>query len=200
MATLRVTVYTLDNDTVVANVFLRSPTQSIRTRRRWILELRDITFGSYHTAIARARRISSCTGCLGVDHPSHLCPFPRMLGWNGPDAAGGPSYAADGYERRSLRPTTSSTTPSEAPTARRSRGHTSEASRSTLSSQTSTRSSNRRRNWDSPEPERERDHPRDRGRDRFDERRGSGPSQRPRRDNSRQPRGGREGPRKEFRR
>ncbi|RDX45782.1 hypothetical protein OH76DRAFT_1486090 [Lentinus brumalis] len=100
MATLRVSVYTLDNETVVANVFLRSPTQSIRVWRRWILELRDLTFGSYHTAIARVRRISSCAGCLGVDHPSHLCPFTRLPNWNGPESAGGNSYSVDGRERR----------------------------------------------------------------------------------------------------
>ncbi|KAI0694975.1 hypothetical protein C8T65DRAFT_698845 [Cerioporus squamosus] len=101
MATLRVTVYTLDNDTVVANVFLRSPTQSVRVWRRWIQELRELTFGSYRTAIARARRVSACAGCLGVDHPSHLCPFPQMAGWNGPETAGGPSYSVDGRELRS---------------------------------------------------------------------------------------------------
>ncbi len=104
MSSLRVTVYTLDNETVVANVFLRSPTQSIRVWRRWIQELRDLTFGSYHTAIARVRRISACAGCLGVDHPSHLCPFPRLANWNGPDSAGGTSYSVDGREKRGKQP------------------------------------------------------------------------------------------------
>ncbi|RDX39616.1 hypothetical protein OH76DRAFT_1490966 [Lentinus brumalis] len=57
MSTLRVTVYTLDNETVVANVFLRSPTQSLRVWRRWIQELRDLSFGSYHMAIARDAKL-----------------------------------------------------------------------------------------------------------------------------------------------
>ncbi|TFK92135.1 hypothetical protein K466DRAFT_627754 [Polyporus arcularius HHB13444] len=100
MSTLRVSVYTLDNETVVANVFLRSPTQSIRVWRRWIQELRELTFGSHHTAIAKVRRISACAGCLGVDHPTHLCPFTRLPNWNGPETAGGSSYSVDGRERR----------------------------------------------------------------------------------------------------
>ncbi len=93
MSSLRVTVYTLDNDTVVANVFLCSPTRSVRVWRQWVQELRVLTFGSYHTAIARARRISTCAGCSGTDHPTHLCPFPGMQGWNGPEQAGGSSYS-----------------------------------------------------------------------------------------------------------
>lgn len=104
MSTLRVSVYTLDNETVVANVFLRSPTQSIRIWRRWIQELRELSFGSFHTAVARVRRISSCAGCLGVDHPSHLCPFPQLSGWNGPESAGGTSYSIDGRDRPSRQP------------------------------------------------------------------------------------------------
>ncbi|KAI0720210.1 hypothetical protein C8T65DRAFT_692842 [Cerioporus squamosus] len=106
MATLRVTIYTLDNETVVANVFLRSPTLSIRVWRRWIQELRDLTFGSFQTAIARVRRVTSCSGCQGVDHPSHLCPFLRMPGWNGPISAGMSSYSVDGRERQSRQATT----------------------------------------------------------------------------------------------
>lgn len=100
MSTLRITIYKLDNETVVANVFLRPPTLSVRVWRRWIQELRGLTFGSFHTAVARVRRISSCAGCLGVDHPSHLCPFTHMPGWNGPETAGGADYSVDGRERR----------------------------------------------------------------------------------------------------
>ncbi len=112
MSSLRVTVYTLDNGTVVANVFLRSPTQSIRVWRLWVQELRNLTFGSYHTAIARARRITTCAGCSGVDHPSHLCPFTRMAGWNGPEEAGSFSYSIDGRE---LPTRQASSTPSTRP-------------------------------------------------------------------------------------
>ncbi|TFK79227.1 hypothetical protein K466DRAFT_606305 [Polyporus arcularius HHB13444] len=112
MSSLSISVYTLDNGTIVANVFLRSPTQSIRVWRLWSQELRNITFGSYHTAIARARRITTCAGCSGADHPSHLCPFIRMAGWNGPEVAGGLSYSVDGRERRERRSTPGASTQS----------------------------------------------------------------------------------------
>ncbi len=196
MATLRVTVYTLDNDTVVANVLLRSPTQSVRVWRRWIQELRELTFDSFHTAIARVRRVSACAGCSGVDHPSHLCPFPRMLAWNGPDAAGGQSYSIDGRERRAQR----TAPPRPADQRPRSRhGYVSNNHTSSQAGPSNARLSTRDAECERSGPERDREYTRNQGRDRHNERRGGAPSRRMQRDDSRPPKGGRDGQRRERR-
>lgn len=197
MMTLRVTVFTLDNETVVANVFLRSPTQSIRVWRRWIQELRELSFGSYHTAIARVRRISACAGCLGVDHPSHLCPFTQIPGWNGPEAAGGASYSVDGRERRTRQPNDTLQTASDS----QPRRHRSQPLYGPDSSQAGpSRARNGVSDWEVPAHERGGERGRDYGRERdFDQGR-RGPPRRGRRDGSGPARQGRDNYRKEGRR
>ncbi len=201
MATLRVTVYTLDNETVVANIYLRSPTQSVKVWRRWIQELRELTFGSYRTAIARVRRVSSCAGCLGVDHPSHLCPFPRMAGWNGPEAAGGSAYSADGRELRG-RQTTTGPPPSSSdhPPQRRQRYQPPYGQESAQAGPSRAGNSHGAREWDNQELEHGRERGRDRGRDGDNVRGRGGPQRRARKDASRQPWGGRDSYRKDGRR
>ncbi len=194
MSSLRVTVYTLDNETVVANIFLRSPTQSVKVWRRWIMELRDLTFGSFHTAIARVRRVSTCAGCLGVDHPTHLCPFPRMQGWNGPESAGGLSYSVDGRERRG-RETTTTIPPSTDPhSQRRQRNQPRYGTDNAQAGPSRARGSQGMRDWEDAGYDHGRENGRGRGRERDQERPWdrNGTQRRGRKDNSRPPRGGRD--------
>ncbi|KAI0697930.1 hypothetical protein C8T65DRAFT_697971 [Cerioporus squamosus] len=203
IATLQISVYTLDNGTVVANVFLQSPTQSIRTWRRWIQELRELTFGSFHTAIARARRISACAGCLGVDHPSHLCPFLRLPGWNGPEMAGGPSYSMDGRERRGRQgPLPSSLLGDQQP--RRQRNLPQYGPDGSQAGSSRAGGTYEGHDWEDADHERgrgrENDRARGRGRGRQNEREGRGPARRDRKDGSRPPKHGRNGYRKDERR
>ncbi|KAI0693521.1 hypothetical protein C8T65DRAFT_699211 [Cerioporus squamosus] len=101
LATLRATLYRLNNGTVVVNVFIHSPTQSVMAWREWVAKLRKLTFGNFDQSVAFPRRPTACTGCLGVDHLDHLCPFPQMLGWNGPKP-GDNTYAGPGARRRSI--------------------------------------------------------------------------------------------------
>ncbi|KAI0692239.1 hypothetical protein C8T65DRAFT_745221 [Cerioporus squamosus] len=199
MATLRVTIYTLDNGTVVANVFMRSPTQNVHAWRQWVHELRGLTFGSYHTGIARARRISACAGCLGVDHPSHLCPFLRMPGWNGPDTAGGASYSADGRELHERR---ARTNPSDlnTQTQRASRNYPAYGPESSQASTSRGGITGRERCWDEPAREDSRDRNRDQRREGNGDRHRRGPSRRNPKDGTRPSKGGHDGSRKEGRR
>ncbi len=201
MSSLRITVYTLDNGTVVANVFLRSPTLSIRVWRLWVQELRSLTFGSYHTAIARARRITSCAGCTGVDHPSHLCPFTRMQGWNGPDIAGGYSYSVDGRERAASQ---STSTPPTQTNSSAMHGYHSQLP-SNLGGGVRAASARRHdsrgdRDADGHEAEQGYSRGQDRGRGRRNDQGSQGLSRRDRHDGSRPSKGGRDGTRKDTRR
>ncbi|TFK80663.1 hypothetical protein K466DRAFT_569508 [Polyporus arcularius HHB13444] len=86
MATLRITLYRLDNNSIVVNVFMHSPTQSVTAWRKWVAELRRLTFGNFDVSVAFPRRVTACSGCLGIDHLDHICPFVQMAGWNGPQA------------------------------------------------------------------------------------------------------------------
>ncbi|RDX57552.1 hypothetical protein OH76DRAFT_1493681 [Lentinus brumalis] len=74
----------LGNGTHLANVFIRPPTRSLREWRRWVAELRSRRYRSFAIGTGRVRYVSSCSGCTSVSHPTHLCPFPRIPGWNGP--------------------------------------------------------------------------------------------------------------------
>ncbi len=200
MSSLRISVYTLDNGTVVANVFIRSPTQSIRVWRLWVQELRDLTFGSYHTAIARARRVTICAGCTGADHPSHLCPFTQMWGWNGPSSAGGYSYSCDGRERRDRQQAGPSSSRTDLPAQHRPAGQQLSLSGNSRSQYSRRSDAYMDREADERDPERGREHDRERGRTRQRDQGGQVSARRGRREGSRPSRGTREGYRKEGRR
>ncbi|KAI0708426.1 hypothetical protein C8Q76DRAFT_799693 [Earliella scabrosa] len=89
MATLRIQVLTLGNGNLIANVYMRPPTRNAARWREWVRSLRSMSFGIYLGATAHPRRITMCAGCHSVDHPTHLCPFTRLPGWQGPEAGTG---------------------------------------------------------------------------------------------------------------
>ncbi len=84
IGSLRVEVIQLGNGNYVANVHIRSPTRDIREWRRWVADLRSRRYRSFAIGTGRVRQIIQCSGCTSVAHPAHLCPFPRLRGWNGP--------------------------------------------------------------------------------------------------------------------
>ncbi|KAI1782313.1 hypothetical protein LXA43DRAFT_1104274 [Ganoderma leucocontextum] len=86
LSTLRVEVLTLNNGNIVANVYMNSPTRDVRQWRTWVSHLRRLGYGNYTNATATPREIRWCLGCRSVAHPTHLCPFPNLPGWNGPPA------------------------------------------------------------------------------------------------------------------
>ncbi|KAI0720619.1 hypothetical protein C8T65DRAFT_692819 [Cerioporus squamosus] len=89
LRTLRIETMQLGNGNYVTNVFIRSPTRDLREWRLWVAELRSRRYRSFANGTGRVRYIAACGGCRSVGHPMHLCPFPRMHGWNGPEQGQG---------------------------------------------------------------------------------------------------------------
>ncbi|TFK83411.1 hypothetical protein K466DRAFT_602886 [Polyporus arcularius HHB13444] len=87
--TLRIRILTLNNGNRVLNVFMRSPTRSIELWREWVARLRTHEWRDRNHSTVHARRIALCACCHSADHPTHLCPFPHLPGWNGPMAGSG---------------------------------------------------------------------------------------------------------------
>ncbi|RDX55483.1 hypothetical protein OH76DRAFT_1414808 [Lentinus brumalis] len=82
---IRVDTFQLSNGNYVANVhIMRSPTRSMREWRLWVAALRARCFPSFTNGTGRVRYIAPCGGCRSVNHLTHLCPYPRLRGWNGP--------------------------------------------------------------------------------------------------------------------
>ncbi|OJT05924.1 hypothetical protein TRAPUB_3214 [Trametes pubescens] len=84
LASLEVRVSTLQNGNLLAAVFCDSPTESIARWREWRDALAALPFPSPLNSTGFARRIAPCAGCHGYDHPTHLCPFQDVQGWNAP--------------------------------------------------------------------------------------------------------------------
>ncbi|RDX56697.1 hypothetical protein OH76DRAFT_1414194 [Lentinus brumalis] len=91
--TLRVRILTMNNGNRSANVFMRSPTRSIELWRQWVAQLRAHAWRDREHSTVYARRIALCSCCHSADHPTHLCPFPHIPGWNGP-MAGSSSHSS----------------------------------------------------------------------------------------------------------
>ncbi len=90
LASIRVETFQLTNGNYIANVHVdRSPTRSMREWRRWVAALRARRYPSFTNGTGRVRYIAPCAGCKSVDHLTHLCPYPRTYGWNGPGASEG---------------------------------------------------------------------------------------------------------------
>lgn len=92
--TLQVDVFVMSSGAIFANILMDSPTADPEVRRAWIEELHMIEFRSPYNAPARAQHTTRCEGCHSVAHPTHLCPFPHIPGWNGPQAGSG-TYSAN---------------------------------------------------------------------------------------------------------
>ncbi|KAI0684742.1 hypothetical protein C8T65DRAFT_518353, partial [Cerioporus squamosus] len=83
LRTLQIESMQLSNGNYVTNVFMRSPTRDPHEWRRWVAALRTRRYRSFANGTRHVRYTAPCTGCGGVSHPVHLCPFPRIPGWNG---------------------------------------------------------------------------------------------------------------------
>lgn len=79
----------MGNGNYLVNIFIRSPTRNIREWRRWVTDLRSRRYRTFANGTGRVRYIAQCGGCHSVSHPPHLCPYPRLLGWNGPEQGEG---------------------------------------------------------------------------------------------------------------
>ncbi|TFK80487.1 hypothetical protein K466DRAFT_473562, partial [Polyporus arcularius HHB13444] len=83
LRSLRIETFQLTNGNYITNVYMRSPTRDPREWRRWVAALRTRRYRSFANGTGRVRYVAPCAGCGGVNHPMHLCPFPRIRGWNG---------------------------------------------------------------------------------------------------------------------
>ncbi|OJT13720.1 hypothetical protein TRAPUB_9720 [Trametes pubescens] len=84
LASLEVRVSTLHNGNVIAAVFCDPPTLSIPRWREWRGNIAALPFPSPLNSTGFVRRPTPCAGCHGCDHPTHLCPFQDVPGWNAP--------------------------------------------------------------------------------------------------------------------
>ncbi len=81
---VRVEPMQMGNGNFVVNVFVRPPTRDVREWRRWAGDLRSRRYRSFANGTGRVRYVARCSGCHGVSHLTHICPYPRLRGWNGP--------------------------------------------------------------------------------------------------------------------
>ncbi|OJT15895.1 hypothetical protein TRAPUB_14216 [Trametes pubescens] len=84
LASLEVRVSTLQNGNIIAAVFCDPPTLSIARWREWRNNIANLPFPNPMNSTGYVRRPIPCAGCHGYDHPTHLCPFQDVPGWNAP--------------------------------------------------------------------------------------------------------------------
>ncbi|KAH7905271.1 hypothetical protein BJ138DRAFT_1118625 [Hygrophoropsis aurantiaca] len=72
------------------NVYCTSPPAfTLDDYFTWCTKIRSLKFHSSDFGTGEARLVENqpmCVGCKSVDHPTGLCPFPKILGWLGPQA------------------------------------------------------------------------------------------------------------------
>lgn len=73
---------------MIWNVYCTPPPMPIQHYLQWCSYIRDISFESLHhgTGVPKVEDQLLCVGCKSYDHPTGLCPFPRIVGWFGPPA------------------------------------------------------------------------------------------------------------------
>lgn len=84
LGSLKVRVSTLQNGNLIAAVFCDPPTLSIVRWREWRNTIANLPFPNPMNSTGFVRRPTPCAGCHGYDHPTHLCPFQDVPGWNTP--------------------------------------------------------------------------------------------------------------------
>ncbi|KAI9063990.1 hypothetical protein FKP32DRAFT_1603326 [Trametes sanguinea] len=82
--TLEVRVVRLQNGNILAAIYCDPPTTSVARWRAWRNLAFTQMYPSNFNATGFARRRALCAGCHGADHPTHLCPFQDVPGWNAP--------------------------------------------------------------------------------------------------------------------
>lgn len=84
LASLVVRVSTLQNGNLIAAVFCDPPTLTPSRWVDWRARVAALPFPHPLNSTGYARRMAPCAGCHGEDHPTHLCPFQDVIGWNAP--------------------------------------------------------------------------------------------------------------------
>ncbi|KAI0702817.1 hypothetical protein C8T65DRAFT_696873 [Cerioporus squamosus] len=81
---LRIIVVTYPNGNIIANVYCDSPTFSVESWRTWVAYVHSVPFWSDLNPTGSFLRSVRCGGCSGADHPTFMCPYALLTGWNGP--------------------------------------------------------------------------------------------------------------------
>ncbi|KAL1944847.1 hypothetical protein VTO73DRAFT_2467 [Trametes versicolor] len=95
LASLEVRVSTLQNGNISAAVFCDPPTLTPSRWVEWRATTAAVPFLHPLNSTGIARRSIPCAGCHGEDHPTHLCPFQDVPGWNAPPP--GTDWAQPGF-------------------------------------------------------------------------------------------------------
>ncbi|OJT09201.1 hypothetical protein TRAPUB_14347 [Trametes pubescens] len=95
LASLEVRVSTLQNGNISAAIFCDPPTLTPSRWVEWRATVAAVPFLHPLNSTGIARRSIPCAGCHGEDHPTHLCPFQDVPGWNAPPP--GTDWAQPGF-------------------------------------------------------------------------------------------------------
>ncbi|EIW62341.1 uncharacterized protein TRAVEDRAFT_45166 [Trametes versicolor FP-101664 SS1] len=95
LASLVVRVSTLQNGNLMAAVYCDPPTLSAARWVEWRARVAALPFPHPLNSTGHARRAPPCAACHGEDHPTHLCPFQYIPGWNAPPP--GTTWAQPGF-------------------------------------------------------------------------------------------------------
>ncbi|KAL1948190.1 hypothetical protein VTO73DRAFT_12265 [Trametes versicolor] len=95
LASLVVRVSTLQNGNLMAAVFCDPPTLTPSRWVEWRARVAALPFTHPLNSTGYARRMAPCAACHGEDHPTHLCPFQDVVGWNAPPP--GTTWAQPGF-------------------------------------------------------------------------------------------------------
>ncbi|KII84253.1 hypothetical protein PLICRDRAFT_57654 [Plicaturopsis crispa FD-325 SS-3] len=69
----------------VWNIYVASPTTTVAQHALWKQLLTTVEYHSaFHGLGVWYSGPMTCSGCRGRDHPTGLCPYPKLPGWNGP--------------------------------------------------------------------------------------------------------------------
>jgi hypothetical protein len=69
---------------LVWNIYINSPTNSLIAHREWLQIAQSLRFVTALNGVGTPFQIQGCVGCKSTDHPTGLCPFPKLPGWFAP--------------------------------------------------------------------------------------------------------------------
>jgi hypothetical protein len=69
---------------LIWNIYIDSPTNSLTAHREWLQIAQSLRFVTALNGVGTPFQIQGCVGCKSTDHPTGLCPFPKLPGWFAP--------------------------------------------------------------------------------------------------------------------
>jgi hypothetical protein len=69
---------------MIWNIYANSPTNSLTAHREWLQIAQSLRFVTALNGVGTPFQLQGCVGCKSTDHPTGLCPFPKLPGWFAP--------------------------------------------------------------------------------------------------------------------